>query len=74
MALLVVALAIGGWIALDAAFVGVLILLGQRRERHVRALATSLVVAAERYTGEAAAPAGPTGGLSGERAFRGPTP
>ena len=70
MTLLVVGLAVAGWIVLDAALVAVLVLMGHRRERQVRALAASLVAAAERYT-EAAAPAGTA--VAGQRAVRGPT-
>jgi hypothetical protein len=72
MVLLVVGLAVAGWVVLDALFVGVLIVVGRRRERRVRALAASLVTAAECFTREAAAPAASATGLAG-RPLRDPT-
>ncbi|MFN2616563.1 MAG: hypothetical protein ABR581_05490 [Thermoleophilaceae bacterium] len=68
----IVLFAVSGWIALDAAIVGVMMLFGRRRERRIRALAGSLVAAAERHTREAAASGAPVAGIAGHRIFRGP--
>jgi hypothetical protein len=73
MALLVVGLAVAGWVVLDAMLVGVLILVGRRRERRVRALAASVVTTAECLTREAAAPAASATGLAGGHPLRDPT-